>query len=73
MQNAPGFTSITCLFFACLSYSQDIMAVYPKDFLGVYDGRLQIYNHQGEMQEIPKEFSLEKTDSLNRFDYLLVL
>ena len=45
--------------------------IFPDDFLGVYKGTLEITNPKGT-QEIPMEYHLLKTDSINKFDYKLV-
>ena len=63
---------IACLFVPFISYSQESQAVFPDDFLGVYKGKLHIYNIQGGTQEIPMEFRLGKTDSANHYNYVLV-
>lgn len=49
-----------------------IAQVFPEDFLGSYYGTLSISSDTREMQEIPMEFHLTATDTLNRFSYTLV-
>lgn len=44
---------------------------FPKDFFGVYKGKLKINNMKGS-QEIDMEYHLLKTDSVGKYAYKLV-
>lgn len=44
---------------------------FPEDYVGKYKGTLTIDSPRGK-QEIPMEFHLNKTDSANKFDYILI-
>jgi len=64
---------IAFLFFSltlCFSYAQNDFS-FPEDAIGKYSGTLLIDSPRGK-QEIPMEFHLMKTDSVNRFDYKLI-
>lgn len=54
-----------------LGYCQKNNFSFPSDAIGKYKGTLFI-DTSGGQQEIPMEFYLSKTDSVNRFDYKLV-
>ena len=67
-----NFFFIYFLFLCILNgFAQEKTVLFPDDFLGIYKGTLQIHSPKGK-QEIPMEFHLVKTDSVNRFDYKLV-
>lgn len=59
------FTSIISCF------SQDKKETFPNNVLGVYKGNLTINSAKG-VQKIPMEFHLQKTDSVHKFDYVLI-
>jgi len=44
---------------------------FPQDFYGIYKGDLQIVNSRGR-QIIQMEFHLNKTDSIGKYQYMLV-
>ena len=44
---------------------------FPQDFYGVYKGDLHITNAKGK-QTIAMEFHLNKTDSIGKYQYMLV-
>ena len=44
---------------------------FPEAYLGKYSGTLKIENIKG-LQEIPMEFHLLATDSIHKFDYIIV-
>lgn len=44
---------------------------FPRDFYGIYKGDLQIVNARGR-QTIQMEFHLKKTDSIGKYQYMLV-
>lgn len=60
-------------FFAFITsgFSQDKKESFPNNVLGIYKGDLIINSAKG-IQKIPMEFHLKKTDSVHKFDYLLV-
>lgn len=61
---------LVLLLFICTSYSQSEFS-FPEDAIGKYSGTLLIDSPRGK-QEVPMEFHLMKTDSVNRFDYKLI-
>lgn len=61
---------IIAIFVSLSSISQEIKS-FPENVLGTYKGTLQIDSPRGK-QEIPMEFHLKKTDSLHKFDYVLM-
>lgn len=44
---------------------------FPQDFYGIYKGDLQIVNARGR-QTLQMEFHLNKTDSIGKYQYMLV-
>jgi hypothetical protein len=44
--------------------------VFPEDFLGIYKGDLNITTSKGT-QKLPMEFHLSKTDSTDKFNYII--
>ncbi|MCX7551014.1 hypothetical protein [Xanthomarina sp. F2636L] len=44
---------------------------FPQDFYGIYKGDLNIVNSKGK-QTIQMEFHLNKTDSIGKYQYMLV-
>jgi len=54
-----------------LAFSQGETTSFPENALGTYKGVLHIDSPRGK-QEIEMEFHMQKTDSLNRFDYTLI-
>ena len=44
---------------------------FPTDYFGIYIGTLAITSERGN-QEIPMEFHLNKTDSIGKYQYVLV-
>lgn len=52
-------------------FSQEKLADFPENAVGVYKGTLKIDSPRGK-QEIPMEFHLQKTDSVHKFDYVLI-
>ena len=54
-----------------LSYAQKDSLQFPQDFFGVYKGDLVIKNSRGT-QTIGMEFHLNKTDSIGKYQYMLV-
>ena len=53
------------------SHSQGKDFKFPEDAIGKYSGTLLIDSPRGK-QEVPMEFHLIKTDSVNRLDYKLI-
>lgn len=51
--------------------AQEKKIKFPHAFTGIYKGDLNIINAKGK-QTIPMEFHLKKTNSKNKFDYILV-
>ncbi len=54
-----------------LSFGQSDSLQFPQDFYGIYKGDLHITNAKGE-QTIPMEFHLKATDSIGKYQYMLV-
>lgn len=52
-------------------HSQDKKNSFPEAYLGIYKGTLT-YETKNGLASIPMEFHLQKTDSIDRFDYWLV-
>ena len=51
-----------------ISFAQnDVSSVFPDDYLGVYNGKLNINSDRGT-QEITMEFHLKATDSMDTFE-----
>jgi hypothetical protein len=61
------FLSITSFSFCQETKS----ANFPTDYLGVYKGDLKIVN-SAETETIPMEFHLKATDSIDKYEYILV-
>lgn len=59
---------ICFLFVSQLCFAQDH---FPDNFLGIYKGTLNIESQRGK-QNFPMEFHLLKTDTLDRYRYVLV-
>ena len=53
------------------TYAQNDSLQFPQDFYGIYKGDLQIVNSSGR-QTIQMEFHLNKTDSIGKYQYMLV-
>ena len=49
----------------------DTSASFPQDFFGKYTGILHISSEKG-MSEVPMEFHLAPTDSIGKFDHILI-
>lgn len=66
---------ITLVLFLCISaisFSQDSKSIqFPDDYFGEYQGTLNITSKRG-IQKIPMEFHLSKTDSIGKYNYILV-
>ncbi|MDO6595511.1 hypothetical protein Q4512_01220 [Oceanihabitans sp. 2_MG-2023] len=63
-----------CILIAVLNFSvkaQNDSLQFPQDFYGIYKGDLQINNANGK-QIIGMEFHLNKTDSIGKYEYMLV-
>ncbi|MBX2827956.1 MAG: hypothetical protein KTR22_07325 [Flavobacteriaceae bacterium] len=58
------------LWFGTLIFAQDT-SQFPNDYIGVYLGTLQIDSERGQ-QNIPMEFHLTATDTVGRYNYILV-
>lgn len=65
-----GFLFVILLI-SSFCFSQEKNFSFPEDAIGKYSGTLLIDSPRGK-QEIPMEFHLVKTDSMNRFDYKLI-
>lgn len=65
-----GFLFIL-IFITSFGFSQEKNFSFPEDAIGKYSGTLLIDSPRGK-QEIPMEFHLIKTDSVNRLDYKLI-
>ena len=66
--------SLLLLVFFVASFStkaQTDSLQFPQDFYGIYKGDLQIVNSRGR-QTIQMEFHLNKTDSIGKYQYMLV-
>jgi len=67
--------NLALLFFTLLivffGYAQEKEFSFPEDAVGKYSGTLLIDSPNGK-QEVPMEFHLIKTDTINRFDYKLI-
>ena len=61
------------LFFAITfsGFTQNKNETFPNSVLGIYKGELTINSARG-IQKISMEFHLKKTDSVHKFDYVLV-
>ena len=57
--------------FFSTAFSQEKSNTFPTNVLGIYKGDLTITNAKGT-QKIPMEFHFKKTDSIHKFDYVLV-
>jgi hypothetical protein len=55
----------------CLCYSQKNNIKFPNNVLGIYKGDLKINTSKGS-QIIPMEFHIRKTDSIHKFDYVII-
>ncbi|WP_223032634.1 hypothetical protein [Hanstruepera marina] len=63
---------IILLTLGCLSLSaQTELLQFPEDFYGIYKGDLLITNARGK-QAIQMEFHLNPTDSIGKYQYMLV-
>ena len=62
---------IAFLLFVSNGFSQKKNSGFPDAFLGIYKGTLKIDSTK-ETKKIKMEFHLKKTDSINRYDYILV-
>jgi len=62
---------ICFLWISLYGFSQEKKMVFPNDFLGTYSGMLKIENKKG-IKKIPMEFHLIKTESVDKFSYILV-
>jgi len=58
-------------FVSFLSFGQTDSITFPQDFFGIYKGNLQITNARGK-QTIQMEFHLNQTDSIGKYQYMLV-
>ncbi len=58
------------LFYGFLVQAQEI-GQFPNDYLGIYKGVLHINSERGK-QDIPMEFHLTATDSIGKYNYILV-
>ena len=62
-----------CLLLLVLVGQKALVAqVFPEDFVGSYYGTLSIASDTREAREIPMEFHLKATDTLQRYTYTLV-
>lgn len=66
-----NFLILVSLSLTYLTYSQESIKQFPKDYLGRYTGELKYETSKG-IAKIPMEFILRETDSVNRFDYWLI-
>ena len=66
-----NYIKFILIIFSLIVVGQEKDLKFPVDFLGVYKGDLTIANAKGK-QIIPMEFHLKKTDSKDKFDYVLV-
>jgi len=55
-----------------ISFAQKNTLTFPEVFLGIYKGKLAIHQANDEVKEIPMEFHLLETDTVERFIYKLV-
>lgn len=59
------------LFIGSQAFSQNTDQAFPENYLGSYKGTLLIDSPSGQ-QKIVMEFQLKKTDTIDRFKYVLV-
>lgn len=64
------YSLFVILFFTISFFSQEKIS-FPENAIGEYKGTLIIDSPKGK-QEISMEFHMRKTDSLHRFDYVLI-
>ena len=63
---------IILITFGCFSLSAQTDSLqFPQDFYGIYKGDLHITNSNGK-QTIKMEFHLNSTDSIGKYQYMLV-
>lgn len=53
------------------SFSQDTLKVFPKDYVGVYKGNLEIHSSHG-VETVGMEFHLEALDEAGNYAYQIV-
>lgn len=63
------FSTLVLLFFPFFLASQN--AAFPEDYLGVWKGELQVFNHQGLAQELPMQLHILPLDS-NRYSFTII-
>ena len=66
-----NIVNILILFACFLGFSQNDSLKFPQDFYGIYKGNLHITNPKGK-QVIQMEFHLNATDSIGKYQYMLV-
>jgi hypothetical protein len=65
---------VITLIFVCINLivtAQNNEKQFPEDFFGTYKGDLEIISTQGK-QTIQMEFHLKPTDSIGKYDYIIV-
>lgn len=66
------FLLFIVLFCSIIAIGQDTASHnFPKDYLGIYTGTLNIYSEKG-IKEYPMELHLLASDTLNKYDYTLI-
>lgn len=65
------FFSIIIIFVCFLASAQNDSLQFPQDFYGIYKGDLNINNSNGK-QTIGMEFHFNPTDSIGKYQYMLV-
>jgi hypothetical protein len=66
---------LTFFFLICISNisiaQEQIDKIFPDSYLGLYQGNLIISSKNGQ-QTVPMEFHLQPTDSIGKYDYIIV-
>lgn len=66
------YCTLLFLFSLTITTAQETTSFnFPKDALGVYKGTLHINSARGK-QQIPMEFQMTATDSINKYTYKLI-
>lgn len=62
---------IVFILYSLFTFSQSDSLQFPQDYFGIYKGDLKIYNAKDE-QTIKMEFHLNKTNTIGKYQYMLV-
>ena len=66
------FLIIVLLLVSFKGQGQSDLKTFPEDYLGVYAGTLSISSPDDDPKEIPMEFQLTKTDTADKYNYILI-